>query len=190
MTENKIKFFYNNLFYHNRKIIFNDGRTLIEMMVAIVIFIFILGGLYMTLQSGNRFWGTESNTIYMHREARLGMMKILNELPQGGATTVMGVPTNGVPVNAITFRKSIGIFSGSIIWSPTVEYLLSGTTPNQLLRRSGGVDTVLANDVKTFEILRSVGQPRTVEILLETEKITSDGTTYTADLSTHVQLRN
>ena len=105
--------------------------------------------------------------LELHQELRKGMEQMMLDLPAAGITKITGVPVDGTPYNTLIFETATGIDgSGNTSWSNSIQYLLSGTTPNRLLKRVNGVDTILANDIQSVTFTRNAASSRILEVVL------------------------
>ena len=164
------------------------GFTLVEAMVTVVLFTIILGVCFMLLLSGTDSWHVNGVLLEVKQELRKGTDWMRQELIESGGSTITNVPANGTWYTTITFRTSTGVSGGTITWSAdTIQYLLSGT---QLLRRSGGVDKILAQNMQTLQFRRQASTPNVVEVNMQAQKTTPKGTTLTANSNFKMRLRN
>ncbi len=159
-------------------------------MITVVLFSIILGVCFVILLSSTDSWHASSAQVEAQQEARKAADWMRQELIQSGSSTITNVPTDGAWYSTITFRTANGVSGGNINWSAnTVQYLLgSGATANQLIRRSGGVDKVLAQSIQTLQFRRQTSN--VVELNIEAAKTTPKGRILTADAAFQVRLRN
>lgn len=172
------------------------GFSIVELLVVMAIFTIICGAIFASLSSGNVLWDTGSNQARIEQEVRKSVEKIYRELKEtsssrvtigGGGTSI----TFQVPVDSDNDGDIIDD-SGQVEWGVnTITYLRGGTNNLQLIRRSGGIDTILANDISalTFTGVPAVN-PTVVRISVTAQKTTLAQRSLTSTLTSQVQLRN
>lgn len=174
------------------------GFTLVELIVTVIIFSFILAISYMLLISGSDSWETNSTRIELQQELRKAMDWITQDLRQAGSASITDVPADGNPLPSITFRKSAGASGGNLVWdSNTTSFFLGGTDGTQL-QRQVGVQTasVIAQNIQSAQFSRQASTPNVVDVSLQAQKTTLRGKTLTgktpiqASLNLKIYLRN
>ncbi len=176
----------------------NRGITLVEVMVTVIIFAFILGICYSLLISGSDSWETNSTRIELQQELRKAMDWITQDLRQAGSVAIVDVPANGSTYTSITFRKSAGVSGGNLVWdSSTTRYSLGGTGGTQLLRQvSGQTASVIAQNIQSLQFSRQTSTSNIVTVSLQAEKKTLRGknlsgkTPIQASMTFKIYLRN
>jgi len=158
------------------------GFTLIESMITVAIFTFIVGGIYAVMIAGDRSWDENSVQVEIQQELRKAMNGIQYDLMQSGPSAISDLQSN-----SITFQKSNGASGGKISWSSdTIQFLLSGT---QLQKIVGSETKVIAYDISSL----TFSQPSSnmIEISLTTQKCCTKGEKTVSDsLNFKVYLRN
>ena len=168
-----------------------QGYTLVEALMTTLIMAVILGAILMILLSGSESWQVNSAQVEANQEVRKAMEWMKQELIQGGSSTITNVPADGTWYPTITFKTASGVSGGVITWSSnTIQYLRGGTNSQQLLRRSGGVDKVIAIDMQALQFRRQSSSANVVEINVQAQKDTPRGTHLTASANFQVKLRN
>ena len=174
------------------------GLTLVELMIVLLIFSIILGAIFAIMNVSRTSWQTGNVQVEMQQETRKGMDRMLSELRQSGQTVITGVPANGASYSSVTFQipedsdsdGDVTDGSGNIEWSAQITYSLGGLDGEQLLRASGGSSTVLANKITSLQFSRAAGTPNILEISLQAQKNTAQGTTIQSTVNSQVNLRN
>ncbi|MBI5149864.1 MAG: prepilin-type N-terminal cleavage/methylation domain-containing protein [Candidatus Omnitrophica bacterium] len=174
------------------------GFTLVEAMVTVIIFTFILGICYTLLISGSDSWETNSARVELQQELRKAMDWIAQDLRQAGSASITNVPADGATYTSITFRKSAGASGGNLVWdSNTTTYSLGGTGGTQLLRQvSGQTASVIAQDIQSLQFSRQASTANVVDVSLQAQKTTLRGKTLAgktpiqASLILKIYLRN
>lgn len=195
-------------FIHNVKRIFKKnflsflkgrlGLTLVEALVTVIIFSFILGICYTILISGSDSWETNSVRVELQQELRKAMDWITQDLRQAGSASITNVPANGSAYTSITFRKAAGVSGGNIVWdADTTQYFLGGTDGNQIQRQVGSqTAAVIAQNVQSLQFSRQASASNVVNVSLQAEKATLRGKTLAgkapiqANMSLKIYLRN
>ncbi len=122
-----------------------NGWTLLEMMIAVVVFTLLGLALTMLYATGTTLIQVSENKLALQQQARLGLDRVLKELrlARPGSMTI------GAGGNSVTFQipQSIDPNSGAITWSPVITYSVGGINNTQLLRAEGAVTTVICNDI-------------------------------------------
>lgn len=168
----------------------NNGSILIEVLVAVFIFMLLLGLIFAILATGKNAWLIEDASVELQQELRKAMTAMAKDIRQTGSATIIGVPATGSWSDNITFRKPTGVTYGYIIWGPQTQFLLGGLNGKQLLRRVGMADEVIANNVNSLQIRRQFFTRDIVEVVLDADKTTVKGTQIDGTLSFKVKLRN
>jgi len=174
------------------------GLTLVELMIVLLIFSIILGAIFAIMNVSRTSWQTGNVQVEMQQETRKGMDRMLRELRQSGQTIITGVPANGVSYSSIAFQipedgdndGDVTDGSGNIEWSAQITYSLGGLDGEQLLRTSGGSSIVMANKIISLQFSRAATTPNILEISLQAQKNTAQGTTIQSNLNSQANLRN
>lgn len=166
------------------------GFMLIEMMIAIFIFLLIAAVMFTILATGRNAWQIGDAQILLQQELRKAMDGIVEELRQSGPTRIDIPAVVGEPYNEVTFQIPEDVTFGYVVWGEEIQYLLGGLNGRQLLRRSGGEERVLANDIISLEFSRQPTSPDIVDVALEVDKETIRGTRIDNNLNFQVKLRN
>ena len=105
-------------------------------------------------------------------------------------STISGVPADGSWYNSITFRVPQTVTDGYLVFGPAIQYVLGGTNNKQLLRKTGGTEKVIANNIVSFQVRRQYASRRMVEIAIEAEKKSPSNQVITLDADFKIELRN
>ncbi|HBO96860.1 MAG TPA: hypothetical protein DE315_04040 [Candidatus Omnitrophica bacterium] len=152
----------------------HQGVTLVELMVTVIIFAFILGICYSLLISGSDSWETNSARVELQQELRKAMDRMSQDLRQAGSASIVDVPADGNAYTSITFRKSAGVSGGNLVWdSSTTRYFLGGTGGTQLLRQVGAqTASVIAQNIQSLQFSRQTSTANVVNVSIQTQKTT------------------
>ena len=174
------------------------GFTLIEALVTVIIFAFILGICYALLISGSDSWEANSARVELQQELRKATDWITQDLRQAGSASITNVPADGATYTSITFRKAAGVSGGNLVWdTDTTRYFLGGTGSTQLQKQVGAqTASVIAQDIQTLQFSRQAGTSNIVNVSLQAQKKTPRGknltgkTPITANVTLKIYLRN
>lgn len=172
--------------------------TLIELMIVLLIFTIILGGILTVMTMGRTSWQSGNTQVVVQQEARKGIDKMVRELRQSRPDTIVGVPADDNFYSAITFQipedadgdNDVIDDSGNIEWGNQISYSLGGLGGQQLLRTEAGQVTVLANNIVSVQVRRQSSTPNIVEMRLQSQKTTIRGHLIEAFLNSQVMMRN
>ena len=179
----------------------DSGFSLVEIMIAALIFSLLIGVLFTVLTIGKTSFQIGNVRIELQQDLRRGMDLITEELRQSGSSQLRTIisaaevafPADGSSHNTIIFHIPAGVTNGNIVWqTDKIQYLLGGLNGRQLRRK---VDSVLdpkplANNIISLEFIRQSSTPSIVEIVLQSEKETAKGNIINLDLNFQVKLRN
>ncbi|MDP2653792.1 MAG: prepilin-type N-terminal cleavage/methylation domain-containing protein [Candidatus Omnitrophota bacterium] len=180
-----------DMMFHRKRHISRRGFTLTEVMIAVFIFTILAAACYGLMAAGSSSWQVNRVKSELYQEMRKAQDWMIADLRQAGSTSVTDVTANGTWFTACTFRTSAGVSGGTIAWSGnTIQFSKGGTNSSQLLRTTGGVTRVLANNVQTLQFRRLSATPRMMEVSLQTQKNVPGAPAVTANLNFKVQLRN
>jgi len=186
------------------------GLTLIELMVVVTLFVFLLGIVLGLLTFGNVSWQSGSSKMTLVQELRRGMESMVRELSQAKASTIS--LSAGGTSSSISFQTvrdlngdgaisySSGILEGLDTPDPYIAYSLSYNAAlgsNQLIRTTGGASSVLANYLVDIDaghpalrFNRTASSTNIIEITLSGEKKSTFGHILRGSLNGRVILRN
>ena len=170
-----------------------QGFTLVEMMVTVAIFSFILGICYTLFISGSNSWETNSVRVELQQELRKAMDWVSQDLRQAGSASITNVPADGAAYTSITFRKSAGASGGNLVWdADTTRYFLGGADGNQIQRQVGAqTASVIAQNIQSLQFSRQVSTSNIVDVSLQARKTTlREKRPIQASLTLRIYLRN
>ena len=171
----------------------HQGFTLVEMMVTVAIFSFILGICYTLFISGSNSWETNSVRVELQQELRRAMDWVSQDLRQSGSAAITNVPADGATYTSITFRKSAGASGGNLVWDVnTTRYFLGGVAGNQLQKQVGVQPaSLIAQNIQSLQFSRQVSTPNIVDVSLQAQKTTlREKRPIQASLTLKIYLRN
>ncbi|MFH0838971.1 MAG: hypothetical protein V1893_02175 [Candidatus Omnitrophota bacterium] len=183
---------------------YQHGAGLVEFSITAVIFLIMIGMLYVAISSNRVVISEGQDKIKLQQETRKIIDSMERELKSSRSTTVMISPEGDsinfqVPVDW-DLDEDIIDNSGDIEWGAdenlnwSMTYLLGGTDNEQVIKRvfdaSGsqqGADTVIANDINQFQITRDENK---VLITITAQKTALDRREIQFTAGTEVLLRN
>ncbi|HLF19114.1 MAG TPA: prepilin-type N-terminal cleavage/methylation domain-containing protein [Candidatus Omnitrophota bacterium] len=165
-----------------------SGFTLVEAMVAVILFSLLFGASMLIYLSGNESWHTNSVRLELQQEIRKGMSKVMDDLRQAG-TSVVSINADGTWNPTISFRTVTGVSGGSASWSTNlITYSVSS---DQLVRQVGlSTPGVVAIDIDSVQFRRQASTPDIVEVNLVAQGTTYRGRTLSISADFSIQLRN
>lgn len=167
------------------------GFSLVEMLLTALIFFLTTTAFMLIILSGSSTWQINNMQLEVQQEIRKSMDWMKEDLFAAGVSTITNVPADGNWYSAISFKKSMGINNGNIIWSPLIQFALGGTNSSELQRTLGaGGAKVIAHNLKTLQFRRHSTTPDLLEVSIKTEKTTSQGSKSTSTFNFKVKLRN
>ncbi|MCA9400888.1 MAG: prepilin-type N-terminal cleavage/methylation domain-containing protein [Candidatus Omnitrophica bacterium] len=177
-----------------------DGQraiTLVEVLITVLIFSGIVGGILAVFLAGSQSWEVNKVKIEIQEDLRLALASIENDLQQASASSIIDVPADDGWYSVITFRVPEAINSdGRINWpGETISYYVDGDGNGRLIREiedSGTVQSqrIIAENVSTFEVRRQSTDFNVVDINLQTAKDPTVGSPQSTSTVLRVYLRN
>lgn len=169
-----------------------QGFSLVEAMVTVAIFSFIMAGIYSITSVGENAWLTNNVRIELQQDLRKGMESMINDLRETNPSILDPfVPADGKAYDSITFQVPSGVSAGSIAWdATTIQFAKGGVGSKQLLRTSGATTKVLTQNLQLLEFRRQLATPDILEVSMQAQKNTPHGISITHNLDFNIQLRN
>lgn len=185
------------------------GFSLVEVMVASLIFLIILGTILNIYISGSEVYENNKIQADLQAQARMGLNSMTSELSNATKTTppigasppnifIPAAPGNNtmtfyLPVlvqDPITFKPRVSISAGgAIVWNSNVPVVYQYDSGQRtLFRTSGGAQTVIARDVAS--VLFTNVSNFEVMVVLTLSKNTPRGRSISTTLSSIIRLRN
>lgn len=170
------------------------GFTLVEVLVVVGLFVFILGVILASVVMGQRSMAISQAQISAIGDARRGLEAMAREIVQAPLAEISD-ETGGSPWppagawSGIRFRYPESVDTNGAVnsWSPTITYALQ---EDQLVRTdSDGGSRVLANGVTVLSFEEGAA-PEEVVISLTTQRTATSGHVVAQPLGMRVRLRN
>ena len=147
------------------------GFTLLEALVTVLIFTFIIGGIYGVLNISRTNYDTNLVSLNLQRQARQGMSRLIREIRQAYLSTI---PDKGAIRQSVTFDRpgAAGISYSLVLgqlWCnyPTGQVIANDITGLTFSPIVGNMQKITLEASKTF---RSLGKERTLTFSL-TEQV-------------------
>ena len=137
----------------------NQGVTLIELMIAMTIFLLVIGGIYSTFQSQHKSYLMQEEVAAMQQNIRAAMFYLTKEIRMAGCDPTGNAGAGIVTANAnsISFTEDVrGDADGSDPDGSTndpnesIAYALSS---NNLVRNTGGGNQVVAENFDALDFV-------------------------------------
>ncbi len=172
------------------RLIKEDGTLLVEILVAVLVFLLLMGIVLSILVTGRNAWHIEDTGVELQQELRKAMTILVEDLRQTSSVKIIDVPPNGNPYTSITFQIPATVTSGYTLWGDSTQFRLGGLNGKQLLKRVGLDESVVANNIVSLEFSRALATRDILKVVLQAEKNTLKGTQITTNLDFQVKLRN
>jgi type IV pilus assembly protein PilW len=137
----------------------NQGVTLIELMIAMTIFLLVIGGIYSTFQSQHKSYLMQEEVAAMQQNIRAAMFYLTKEIRMAGCdpTGNSGAGIVTANANSLSFTEDVrGDADDSDPDGATndpnesIVYSLSG---NNLVRDTGGGNQVVAENIDALDFV-------------------------------------
>ena len=181
-----------------------DGFSLLELFIAISLFIVMMGALFLVISPSIDSFQLSTAQLDLESEVRRALDTMTSELMQTRISKINEGPVgaDNINYNVIRFAIPFDIDNdGDILdnnlaieWSDqnpanwTVRYSRVGT---QIIRTAGdGLNPVLANNITSLTFRRPSYNPNTIEIGISAQKSTSKNRSVQVSLSSLIKMRN
>ena len=166
------------------------GVTLAETLIVVFVYSLIAFACYMVLSAGLQSWKVNQVRVELTQELRKAMDWMVDDIRQAGTSSISNVPADGIWYTTITFKRSAGVSSGSIVWS-SEDYVYSrDTTLRQIKRTKGAEVKTIAQYIESLQIRRQASTPEIVEVSLQAKNNPPLGPVLTVNSSFKIKLRN
>ena len=168
------------------------GMTLLEAIVAIVIFAIIITATYLVLIVGNRSWYSTDVTAEIRQEVVRALLKMQIELVQtrpSRTSIAVGHSANSITFSLPQDRDGDGTVLnslGQIEWSDNITYSRDGQ--NRIIRTVAANTSVLAKDISSLLFNRTEDTILQVDINATKTSVTKQVLQDTGEIT--VRMRN
>jgi prepilin-type N-terminal cleavage/methylation domain-containing protein len=135
---------------------FRDGFTLVELLVTLAVFTFVIGIIYATYSMGIFMWKTTETKLWTVQEARMSLERIIREARgarQGSVTILPTSTTEGFKFTNIDNKETTSTTKGfkfTNIDNKEITFELSG---DKILRKVNNTGSnIVATNVNKFLI--------------------------------------
>ena len=149
--------------------------TFVEVMLALLISTFIIGGLYTTLVVGNRSWLVYTDSVILKQEIRRAIFLLSNDLRE---SKNVHVEESADELQLSFYRPA----KGTIVY----RWEKTGDKAHQLTRSSSGGERIVAQNINGFSVQENSGS---VELTLLVRKKSFAGQEIEFQLGQNVALR-
>ncbi len=131
------------------------GFTLLESLVVMVMFTFLLAGIFAVLTTSDRSWQINRDKLIEQQQARRGIDQMVKLLRQSNALWQLGGVNYGITISdgnqRIDFYNPVFDASGNITGLKKVTFKLDPVNPWYLLKKEGNLNSVIiAKDVQNI----------------------------------------
>jgi len=172
------------------------GLTIIEVLVALVIFSVIAMGIGYAVVAGKSALFVSDIPTQLRQDLLFALMPMERELRQTAPSKIN--LTEGTVSNAVTFQiphdddvPADGIVVddiGNIEWGQGITYALDGT--GQLIRSQAGTTKVVAANIASLQFSRPAGQDAIIQIDITVQKADGQGVLHQDTEQAVVKMRN
>jgi len=150
------------------------GFTLLETLVALSIFTFLILAIFGIMDLGRASWFTASAAVEVHQEIIKSFMKMEKEFRNTRPAEVS--LTSGTSSASITFRVpqdtdgdgDVLDAIGGIEWSGDITYALNSS--DQITRTASGVPSILANSIVSLLFTRPIASVDIIQVDITARK--------------------
>jgi len=137
----------------------DQGLTLIELMIAMTIFLLVIGGIYSTFQSQHKSYLMQEEVAAMQQNIRAAMFYLTKEIRMAGCDPTGNAGAGIVTANANSLSFTEDVRGDADDSDPdgatndpneSIVYSLSG---NNLVRDTGGGNQVVAENIDALDFV-------------------------------------
>ena len=167
--------------------------TLVETMVTVLIFSFLIAAIFAVMNTGRLSWFTGDTSVELRQEIIKAYMTMEREIRQTRPSqTDLTVNTT---TNAVTFTLPVDLDAdgtvldtvGQVEWSGNITYALNGTN---ITRTAVGVTTVLGRNINSLEFTLLQVPLNSIQIDISAQKVSATGRTIQDSGQITVKMRN
>lgn len=155
------------------------GLTLVEILVAILIFSILMIAVGLTVVAGKNSLFISDTPTELRQNVLFSIISLSRELRK--TTPSKTNLAAGANSNSITFQVPFdntgdGIVVdtvGNIEWSSNITYALNGL--NQLIRTQGVITTVISPNIAALQFSRPAGEDRIIQVDITAQKANGTG---------------
>jgi prepilin-type N-terminal cleavage/methylation domain-containing protein len=170
------------------------GFTLVEILIAVVIFLFLILGLFAVMEVGRGAWFTGDVVVALRQEIIKAVMTMEKELRETRPAQISLTSGNSSPL--LTFRipqdnnndGTILDAFGNIEWSGDITYALNAD--NQITRTASGVTAVIANNMINLQFTRPTSPVNILQIDITARKASVLGRVFRDTGQIMIKMRN
>ena len=137
----------------------DQGLTLIELMIAMTVFLLVIGGIYSTFRSQHKSYLMQEEVAAMQQNIRAAMFYMTKEIRMAGCDPTGNAGAGIVTANAnsMSFTEDVrGDADGSDPDGATNdpnESISYGLSDNNLVRNTGGGNQVVAENIDALDFV-------------------------------------
>jgi len=155
------------------------GFTLVEILIAVSIFLILIFALFAVMDVGRGIWFTGDVSVELRQEIIKAFMTMEKELKETRPAQIS--LTSGSSSSSLTFKipqdndgdGTILNSAGNIEWSGDITYTLNAN--NQITRVASGVTTIIANNILTLLFTRPSSPDDLLRIDITARKVSAIG---------------
>ena len=151
------------------------GMTLVEMMVTVVLFSFIVAASVTVFAAGNSTWNNYEASIATQREARNALTMLTKDLREASSISI----TQDSSSATLSFSRPV-------IGSVTYTWSAAGGTPKKIIRQNQSVTRIVAQDISN---LAFTDNGSNIVVNITSSKVAVNGPTCTFNVKEKVAIR-
>lgn len=161
--------------------------TLVETLIALLIFIVIAMSIFLVMSIGQRSWFSGDASMEVRQQIIVALTRMNSELAE--TTSAQTNLTANVPATSITFHIPTGTVVdtlGNIVWSTPISYSRDGS--NNLIRTYAGATSIIGRDISSLQFTNS--QSRLIQVDITAQKTDNMGKVVQDTEQSIIKMRN
>jgi prepilin-type N-terminal cleavage/methylation domain-containing protein len=170
------------------------GFTLVEILVAVSIFLILVLAVFAVMDVGRGAWITGNASVELRQEIIKAFMRMESELKETRPAQI------DLPIDSsnpsLTFRVpqdndgdlTILNSAGNVEWSGNITYALNAF--NQITRTASGVTTIIANNILALVFTRPASPDDLLQIDINAQKVSATGKVTRDSGQITIKMRN
>jgi len=131
----------------------NQGFTIVELMVAMVVSLLVMGAIYSTFLSQSKSYLVQEEVVAMQQNLRAAMFYMQREIRMAGCDPfdIGGIGITAANANSISFTEDVSPPDGDVLdANESITYSLNG---GNLTRNTGGGNQVVAQNIDALDFV-------------------------------------
>jgi prepilin-type N-terminal cleavage/methylation domain-containing protein len=167
------------------------GFTLIEILIAMAIFVFLTAISLSLTYTSKEAWYSSATSIGLRQEIMKTLMTMEKELKQTRPSkTDLAIGANSTSISFKVPKNTNGTVldaSGNIVWSDTITYSLNS---GQIRRNDSATTTVLSNNITSLLFIRPASAANLLQVNIGAQKTTTSQRVFQDTEQMMIKMRN